>query len=744
MNASGTILNTFSPSSFSDPIPVALDSSGNIYVGDQGNNDILKLDRSGNVLDSFFGETPPYIEGTDYPGVLDDVTIKNAVTLTADQSVDDLTIAGGGTLDLNGHTLTVSGNFINNGTFTASSGTIDLTGTNQVISGTNTFYNLTKTTTAPDTLFFTNGTQTVTGNLSLNGVSGNLLTVRTTSNPPPQFKLKWGDSSVFNFPEGIVTDSHRNVYVADFDLDTIQKFDSSGNLITSWGSNGSGDGQFESPYGGLVVDASDNIYLPDYSNNRIDEFTSSGTFIKTWGWGVQDGASKLEVCTSGCEAGISGSGDGQFDFPWGGLAIDPSGNVYVYDPYNARIEEFDSSANFLKTWGWGVQDGSSKLEVCTSGCEAGISGSGDGQLGEGYGGLAIDASGNVYLLDHNARIEEFTSNGIFVKTWGWGVQDGSSELQVCTSGCEAGISGSGDGELHDGYNGGLAIDASGIVYVGDPNNSRVEMFTTAGAFLGQFGSSGSGEGQFGASGFYYLTVDNLSNVYVPDSGDDRIEKFSPVSDWTIDPQGGISVSYLAVSGSDNIAESSIECTTGCVDQGGNTAWAFPSTVFVSSGASYAPPGWTPGYAPPVASSPSSSATSSLPIVASSTVSSSSAVVSSTSSLEALLQSLEAQLATLETQAKTQGISTPTSSASSSLPLFTRNLMVYDSGGDVWNLQTFLIAENKGAAAQALHRHGPSGRFGPLTYGALKEFQASVGLPVTGYFGPLTRAWVNGH
>lgn len=71
-------------------------------------------------------------------------------------------------------------------------------------------------------------------------------------------------------------------------------------------------------------------------------------------------------------------------------------------------------------------------------------------------------------------------------------------------------------------------------------------------------------------------------------------------------------------------------------------------------------------------------------------------------------------------------------------------MLYDTGGDVWNLQTFLITADKGPAAEALHHRGQTGRFGPLTYAALKEFQAAVGLPATGYFGPLTRAWANSH
>lgn len=64
--------------------------------------------------------------------------------------------------------------------------------------------------------------------------------------------------------------------------------------------------------------------------------------------------------------------------------------------------------------------------------------------------------------------------------------------------------------------------------------------------------------------------------------------------------------------------------------------------------------------------------------------------------------------------------------------------------DVLALQNFLIAQNKGPKAQALKEWGATGYFGLLTQAALAEFQASVGIsPATGYFGPKTRAYING-
>jgi len=179
-----------------------------------------------------WGKNSPGIGGVDYPGADDNVIINNNVTpLSADASPNDVTINGGGTLNLNGHTLNVSGDLANSGTFTADSGTVNLTGSGQTISGNNTFYNLTKTTASADTLYFTDGTQTVTGTLSLNGATGNLLTLKVSPKIPPQFSLKWGEEKTaggFLYPDGVAVDaSSSDIFVADTANNRIVKMDSS-------------------------------------------------------------------------------------------------------------------------------------------------------------------------------------------------------------------------------------------------------------------------------------------------------------------------------------------------------------------------------------------------------------------------------------------------------------------------------------------------------------------------------------
>ena len=79
--------------------------------------------------------------------------------------------------------------------------------------------------------------------------------------------------------------------------------------LTQWGSSGTGDGQFNFPYG-IAINQSGYVYVTEWNNNRIQVFDSEGNFIRKWG--------------------SSGSSNGQFKF-LSGIAINGSGYVYVTD-----------------------------------------------------------------------------------------------------------------------------------------------------------------------------------------------------------------------------------------------------------------------------------------------------------------------------------------------------------------------------------------------------------------------------
>ena len=72
------------------------------------------------------------------------------------------------------------------------------------------------------------------------------------------------------------------MYVTEWAINHVQKFDSNGKFITKWGSEGTGDGQFNGPEG-IAIDSSGNVYVSEYGNNRIQKFDSNGNFITKWG-----------------------------------------------------------------------------------------------------------------------------------------------------------------------------------------------------------------------------------------------------------------------------------------------------------------------------------------------------------------------------------------------------------------------------------------------------------------------------
>ena len=126
--------------------------------------------------------------------------------------------------------------------------------------------------------------------------------------------------------------------------------------------------------------------------------------------------------------GAAGTGAGQFAFGGSfkvnepaGVAVDEAtGEVYVVDRGNHRVEVLGAGGEFVAAWGWGVSNGQERYEVCTSDCRAGLSGS-HTQKGEFKepGAIAVDNApggrGEVYV-DMNAKakvpdIERFPANG---------------------------------------------------------------------------------------------------------------------------------------------------------------------------------------------------------------------------------------------------------------------------------------------------------------------------------------------
>jgi sugar lactone lactonase YvrE len=284
--------------------------------------------------------------------------------------------------------------------------------------------------------------------------------------------------------------------------------------------------------------------------------------------------------------GTSGSGTGQFNCPEG-LAVDSSGNVYVMDTNNGRVEKFDSNGNFLFQLGspgtnpgqfhslcgsqpnlegvavdlygniYVVDNGSVRIQKFDSKGNFqfwwGASGSGTGL--NNPEGIVTDSSDNVYVADNgNSRIVKFTSNGSYLIQWGNTAGNGklngptgvatdslgdvyvTDNSNTCVIKYDSngnyllkwGSKGTNNGQFNNPS--GITVDSWGNVYVGDSNptsltiNNRIEKFDSNGNFILQWGNPGTGSGQlYNPEG---VGVDSLGNVYVADTSNNNIQKTS--------------------------------------------------------------------------------------------------------------------------------------------------------------------------------------------------------------------------
>ena len=287
-------------------------------------------------------------------------------------------------------------------------------------------------------------------------IRGSPYRVAVNKSPDEKLGIPIRTIDLLSKPYGIALNQSGEVVVTSSDRNCITVFSPSGDELQSFGTEGSGEGQFMHPRG-VAVDGEGNILVTDTDNHRIQKFTAEGQFLTEGSGSLQfDDAQDIAINTSNNKVyvvdtynhriqvlnsdltfsntfGECGENEGEFSFPWA-IACDSTGNVYVADFGNDRIQVFTSTGKFLRMFG--------------------SRGEGDGELDYPIG-IALDVQDKVYVSENGKhRISVFTSEGQFVASFG----------------SKGGKPGAFDNPC------GLAVDSNGVVYVCDLDNSRLQLF----------------------------------------------------------------------------------------------------------------------------------------------------------------------------------------------------------------------------------------------------------------------------
>ena len=225
------------------------------------------------------------------------------------------------------------------------------------------------------------------------------------------FGSKGSGPGQFNEPRGVTVDGDGNILVAGGDR--VQKFTSERKFLMSVGSHGSKHLQFNHPFTAIISPTSKKIVVSDCFNNRVQILNPDLTFH------------------SG--SGSRGSGNGQFNSPYD-VAFDSAGNMYVTDASNNRIQVFNPEGQFLRQFG--------------------KRGNSDGELNF-PAGISIDSDDTVYVVEGgNHRVSAFTREGKFLTSFG--------------------SRGVGPGQFKNPHR--ITVDKNGIIYVADTDNNRIQVF----------------------------------------------------------------------------------------------------------------------------------------------------------------------------------------------------------------------------------------------------------------------------
>jgi uncharacterized protein (TIGR03437 family) len=475
--------------SLSLPIGVNLDSAGNLYIADSNYNRIRKVSASAGAAAISVSPTSlsfAYAIGAATPA---------SRTLTVSSPTGILTVTS---------SAASSGAWLS---VTPASGPTPLTlnvsvNPASLIAAT---YNGTITITPPPGAGTTSLTVAVsllvtTGTGAINTVAGNAVQGSSGDGGPAT------RAGLFK-PIGVATDNGGNFYIADAGNYRIRKVNSAG-VISTVAGNGtigsSGDGGAATSaalnpplngYQGIAADTSGNLYVADFNNNRIRKVNSAGIISTVAGNGLPISSGDGGPATS---AGIAGPQ---------GVAIDTAGNLYIPELLGARVRKV-TPAGVIGT-------------VAGSGAP-GFSGDGGPATGATFYApiaVTVDAAGNLYIADTtSARVRKVNAAGTITTVAGNGAHGFSGDGGPATSAALDPL--------------GLAVDSAGNLFIADQNN-RIRKVNTTGIIStisgdGETGFRGDGGPAINAEFFSPsdVALDPSGNLYIADTNNNRIRKIT--------------------------------------------------------------------------------------------------------------------------------------------------------------------------------------------------------------------------
>jgi PKD repeat protein len=342
----------------------------------------------------------------------------------------------------------------------------------------------------------------------------------------------------FNDPIGIAIDGSGNIYVSDsgywgsdYGNNRVQIFNSSGTHLATIGGGACGTGNTQLCWPRRLAIFGNQLYIADAANHRVQIFNISDpvspTYQATLGQTGAHGSSNNRfhrpqgvavdmnyiyvadtlnhrvqifnrttlayVATIG---GSFGAGNNQLKYPTD-VAVDAAGNIYVADFHNKRVQQYNSSRVYQRTYG-----------------TTGVSYLAANDRFYHPEGVAVGPDGSIYIAEgHGMRLVKLDAAG--VPQWAVG---------------EAGQPG-GD-QTRFSYLTDVAVSPQGYIFTTESwgnvpwswANHRVKIYRPDGAFVGSFGGYGSGNYQFIAP--YGITIDHTGKVYIADRDNHRVQIYS--------------------------------------------------------------------------------------------------------------------------------------------------------------------------------------------------------------------------